>query len=213
MQGRPRSRHSVARTRPPALRPPTRHGAAPANTRTTLSLRSWASAPSTQSSADPRIYLSQASAMHSASATISKKEMPAYTRLNHSAEFLDSKWVTPHQTFSWVLSKYPTQPSLRHSSPQMLKDALLLKIKLAPAGLLLIMQWTLPPIEQLSQILLDRCATAKQHLISLLILNNAALAACYVILSEIWCANAHAAWSHQLKHPRISSASAKEWQI
>ena len=151
--------------------------------------------------------------MHNVSATISKKEMPVYTRLDHSAEFLDSKWVTPHQTSSWVLSKYLTLPSLRQSFPQMLKDALLLEIKLAPAGRLLILLWTLPPIEQLSQILLDRCATAKQHLISLLILDNAALAAYFVIYSEIWFANAHAAWSHLLKQPRISSASAKEWQI
>ena len=213
MQDQHRSLHSAARTRPPALRSQTSHGAAPASTRTKLSLRSWASAPSTQSSADPRIYLSLASAIHSAFATISKKEMPAYTRLNLSAEFPDSNWVTTHQTSSWALSNSPTLLFLRQSCPQMLIDALLLKIKVAPAGLSLITQWTLPPIEQLSQILLDRCATAKQLLISLLILNNAVLAAYFVIHSETWFANAHAAWSRLLKHPRISSANAKEWQI
>jgi hypothetical protein len=213
MQGQHRSRHSAARTRPPVLKSKISHGAAPASTRTILSLRSWESAPSTQNSADPRIYLSQASAMHSAFATISKKEMLAYTRLNLSAEFPDSNWVTTHQTSSWAQFNSPTLPFLRRSSLQMLKDALLLKIKLALAGLSLITQWTLPPIEQLSQILLDRFATAKQLLISLLILNNAVLAAYFVIHSEIWFANAHAAWSRQLKHPRISSANAKEWQI
>lgn len=129
------SRHSAVRTAPPVLSFVIKHGPAPASTRTILSLRSWECVPSTQSSADPRIYLSQESEMLSAFATISKKEMLAYTRFNHSAEFQDSKSVTPPQTSSWAQFNYLTLLSLRLSSVQMLIDALLLEIKLAPAGL------------------------------------------------------------------------------
>lgn len=142
-----------------------------------------------------------------------KKEMLAYTRLNHSAEFPDSNSVTLHQMSSWALFSYPTLLSLRQSCLQMQIDALLLEIKPAPAGQWWILQWTPPLIEQSSQILLDRFAIAKQHLISPLILNNAAFAAYFVIHSEIWFANVHAAWFHQPKLQKIRYARAKESQI
>lgn len=116
------SKRSAVETAPPVLSFLIKHGPAPASTRTKLSLRSWECVPLTQSSADPRIYHSQESEMLSAFATISKKEMLAYTRFNHSAESQDSKSVTALPS-SWALFNYPTLLSLRLSSLQMLIDA------------------------------------------------------------------------------------------